>query len=122
MLAADSTLTGCDGCATMTTLDNSIAYSCQALEGFTTRRYAATMMSFETPEWVRDAVFYQIFPDRFAYSQRMRKPSNLEPWDSPPTTYGFKGGDLFGVAEHLDYLAGPGDHCDLFHPCVPVCG
>jgi len=29
---------------------------------------------------------------------------NFEDWDSPPTRNGFKGGDLFGVAEHLDYL------------------
>ena len=26
-------------------------------------------MSPETPGWVRDAVFYQIFPDRFARSE-----------------------------------------------------
>lgn len=62
------------------------------------------MRSSETPDWVSDAVFYQIFPDRFARSERIAGPSNLEPWDSPPTRHGFKGGDLFGVAEHLDYL------------------
>ena len=62
------------------------------------------MMSLETPDWVRDAIFYQIFPDRFARSERVHKPSNLEPWDSPPTVYGFKGGDLLGIAEHLEYL------------------
>jgi len=61
-------------------------------------------MSFQTPEWVKDAVFYQIFPDRFARSPSLPKPRNLEPWDSPPTRYGFKGGDLLGIAEHLDYL------------------
>lgn len=57
-----------------------------------------------TPEWVKDAVFYQIFPDRFARSERVVKPNNLEAWDAPPTSYGFKGGDLLGIAEHLDYL------------------
>lgn len=58
-----------------------------------------------TPDWVQDAVFYQIFPDRFARSKR-NPSANLpfEPWDSPPTVYGFKGGDLYGVAEKLDYL------------------
>jgi cyclomaltodextrinase len=56
------------------------------------------------PDWVRDAVFYQIFPDRFASSVRVPKPGALEPWDSPPTTHGFKGGDLLGIAEHLDEL------------------
>ncbi len=58
----------------------------------------------QTPEWVKDAVFYQVFPDRFARSDRVEKPANLESWDSPPTSHGFKGGDLLGVAEHLDYL------------------
>ena len=62
-------------------------------------------MSVDTPAWVRDAVFYQIFPDRFASSERVPKPGLLEPWDSPPTTHGFKGGDLLGIAEHLDELA-----------------
>ena len=58
----------------------------------------------DPPAWVADAVFYQIFPDRFAKSERVPKPGPLEPWDSPPTFHGFKGGDLLGVAEHLDYL------------------
>lgn len=56
------------------------------------------------PAWVEDAVFYQIFPDRFARSERVHKPNNLEPWDSPPTIHGYKGGDLLGIVEHLDYL------------------
>ncbi|HXQ33486.1 MAG TPA: glycoside hydrolase family 13 protein [Anaerolineales bacterium] len=57
------------------------------------------------PDWVQDAIFYQIFPDRFARSAR--NPNDhliFESWDSPPTTHGFKGGDLYGVAERLDYL------------------
>jgi cyclomaltodextrinase len=62
----------------------------------------------ETPAWVRDAVFYQVFPDRFASSERVPKPGPLEPWDSPPTNYGFKGGDLLGVVEHLDHIAAVG--------------
>jgi cyclomaltodextrinase / maltogenic alpha-amylase / neopullulanase len=56
------------------------------------------------PDWVRDAVFYQIFPDRFASSDRVPKPGPLEGWDEPPTIHGFKGGDLLGIVEHLDYL------------------
>ena len=61
-------------------------------------------MTADTPAWVRDAVFYQIFPDRFAASDRVVKPGVLEAWDAPPTLHGFKGGDLLGVAEHLGYL------------------
>ena len=58
----------------------------------------------QPPDWVADAVFYQIFPDRFARSPRLPKPHNLQPWGSPPTNHGFQGGDLLGVVEHLDYL------------------
>ncbi len=74
-----------------------------------------------TPEWVKDAVFYQIFPDRFAQSQAVLKPSNLEPWDSPPTVYGFKGGDLLGVVEHLDYLQDLGITAIYFTPIFQSC-
>jgi glycosidase len=59
----------------------------------------------QAPPWVKDAVFYQIFPDRFAKSDRVFKPANLQEWDSPPTRHSFKGGDLLGIAENLDYLA-----------------
>jgi neopullulanase len=62
-------------------------------------------MSADAPAWVRDAIFYQVFPDRFAASRRVVKPGPLEPWDTPPTIHGFKGGDLLGIVEHLDYLA-----------------
>jgi len=58
-----------------------------------------------TPDWVQDAIFYQIFPDRFARSARNPNDNlTFEPWDSPPTSHGFKGGDLYGIAERLDYL------------------
>jgi neopullulanase len=74
------------------------------------------MATISTPAWVKDAVFYQIFPDRFARSERVPKPSNLEPWDAPPTPYGFKGGDLLGVVEHLDYLVDLGVNALYFNP------
>lgn len=61
-------------------------------------------MSVDTPAWVRDAVFYHIVPDRFAASDRLPKPGPLEAWDAPPTTHGFKGGDLLGIAERMPYL------------------
>ena len=61
-------------------------------------------MPIDTPDWVRDAVFYEIFPDRFARSERLAPAGPYEPWDTPPTLQGFKGGDLFGVAERLPEL------------------
>ncbi|HUR16231.1 MAG TPA: glycoside hydrolase family 13 protein [Candidatus Limnocylindrales bacterium] len=69
-----------------------------------------------TPEWVSDAVFYQIFPDRFSMSSRVAKPGPLEPWDAPPTFNGFKGGDLLGIAEQLDYLTDLGVNALYLNP------
>lgn len=62
------------------------------------------MSTIRTPNWVKDAVFYQIFPDRFARSEKVPQPARLEPWEAPPTRHGFKGGDLLGIVERLDYL------------------
>ena len=73
-------------------------------------------MAVDTPAWVRDAIFYQIFPDRFASSARVVKPGQLEPWDAPPTVHGFKGGDLLGVVEHLDHLERLGINAVYFNP------
>jgi neopullulanase len=69
-----------------------------------------------TPDWVKDAVFYQIFPDRFAKSDRVHKPANLEPWDSRPTPHGYKGGDLRGVIDKLDHIQSLGANAIYFCP------
>lgn len=74
------------------------------------------MSEFITPEWVHHAVFYQIFPDRFARSRKLVKPNHLEPWDSAPSPYGYKGGDLLGVIEKLDYLVDLGINAIYFNP------
>ena len=57
------------------------------------------------PAWVQDAVFYQIFPDRFANGDLANDPPNVQPWGSPPTLSGFQGGDLQGIRQRLDYLS-----------------
>ena len=62
-------------------------------------------MPIDTPDWVRDAVFYEIFPDRFARSARMTPIGQYEAWDAPPTTHGIKGGDLYGIVDRLAELA-----------------
>ena len=59
------------------------------------------MPEIQTPEWVKDAIFYQIFPDRFAKSDAVPKASGLQSWGAPPTPHGYQGGDLLGMAEHL---------------------
>ena len=70
----------------------------------------------DVPAWARDAVFYQVFPDRFAASPRVPKPGALEPWDAPPTHDGFKGGDLLGIAERLDELMDLGINALYLNP------
>ena len=70
----------------------------------------------QAPAWVKDAVFYQIFPDRFARSERVRKPGNLQPWGSAPTRHGFMGGDLIGIAERMDYLTDLGINALYLNP------
>jgi cyclomaltodextrinase / maltogenic alpha-amylase / neopullulanase len=62
--------------------------------------------SVQTPDWVKEAVFYQIFLDRFARGQKIHHPRgiSLKPWGSSPEEQGFQGGDLYGVIEKLDYL------------------
>ena len=55
------------------------------------------------PQWVRDTVWYQIFPDRFC---RSAASPNHTPWRSGPVTNQERfGGDLAGICEKLDYLA-----------------
>ncbi|HEY8687433.1 MAG TPA: glycoside hydrolase family 13 protein [Chloroflexota bacterium] len=76
----------------------------------------STDRTFQTPSWVQDAIFYQIFPDRFAISSAVPKPANLEDWNEPPTIHGFKGGDLLGVVERLDYLQDLGVNAIYFCP------
>ncbi|NJM98009.1 MAG: glycoside hydrolase family 13 protein [Phormidesmis sp. RL_2_1] len=77
-------------------------------------------MSIQTPDWVKHAVFYQIYPDRFARTTRPALPPEmqvpLESWDSLPTPQGYKGGDLWGIAEQLDYLQNLGITAIYFTP------
>jgi alpha-glucosidase len=65
------------------------------------------------PTWAADAVLYQIFPDRFAragVSDDWPAWSLPAAWDAPVVTRGpeamrqLYGGDLPGIAEHVDHL------------------
>jgi alpha-glucosidase len=77
------------------------------------------LADYHEPTWLRDAVFYQIFPDRFAdgdptnnvrdgaYAYRGR-PVVSRPWGALPrkehASVEFFGGDLQGIAQKLGYL------------------
>ncbi|WP_214103600.1 glycoside hydrolase family 13 protein [Acrocarpospora catenulata] len=82
------------------------------------------------PAWVDDAVIYQIFPDRFARSGRvnLETPSWAVPaaWGDPVVDRGpsaatqFYGGDLYGVADRLDYLVKLGVDVVYLTPVFPA--
>lgn len=60
----------------------------------------------KTPEWVKNTIWYQIFPDRFrAGSSHFKRFKNKEWCEENPMSYNdFFGGDLCGITEKLDYL------------------
>jgi cyclomaltodextrinase len=71
---------------------------------------------FQPPAWVKDAVFYQIFPERFANGDTSNDPDSVELWGGAPTPKNYYGGDLQGVLDHLDYLKTLGITAIYFNP------
>ncbi|GHJ10252.1 alpha-glycosidase [Micromonospora humidisoli] len=83
------------------------------------------------PAWARDALIYQIFPDRFARSAAAdgRTPPDWAvpcDWDTPVVGYGpqtprqFYGGDLDGITERLDHLDRLGVNTVYLTPIFPA--
>ena len=60
------------------------------------------------PSWIKDAIFYQIFPDRFCRSERYKAIGKFVPWDSKPTRENMFGGNLAGIIDKLEYIASLG--------------
>lgn len=72
---------------------------------------------FCAPAWVKDTVWYQIFPERFANGDPSLNPKNTLPWGSvDPTPTSFFGGDFAGIMERLDYLVELGINGIYFTP------
>lgn len=69
-----------------------------------------------TPDWVADAVFYQIFPERFANGDPALDPDGAEPWGGTPTRDNFFGGDLKGITERLDHIQAVGANAIYLTP------
>lgn len=70
----------------------------------------------QTPDWAKNAVFYQIFPERFANGNRGNDPKGVEAWGSKPTYDNFMGGDLEGATQKLPYLKDLGITAVYFNP------
>jgi cyclomaltodextrinase len=68
------------------------------------------------PGWVRDAVFYQIFPERFANGDTSNDPPGTEPWGGTPTSRNYFGGDLRGIIQRLDYISQLGVNAVYLNP------
>lgn len=80
------------------------------------------LADYVQPEWVKEAVFYQIFPERFCngdptndvrdgeYSQSGYPTIHVADWNQPAMPYGqshcldFYGGDLQGILQKIPYL------------------
>ena len=56
------------------------------------------------PDWVYGGVMYQIFPERFNYSDTNSLFEEKVEWGSTPKRLEFQGGDLYGIIDKLDYI------------------
>lgn len=94
---------------------------------------AEVRMSFETPDWAKRVVWYQIFPERFANGDPSNDPPRTVPWKHKwdvPYKGSFEekgsffqyiydrryGGDLQGVKKRLGYLRELGITGIYFNP------
>ena len=68
------------------------------------------------PQWVQDAIFYQIFPERFANGDTSNDPLGVQPWGGVPSPRNFFGGDLQGIIDHLDYISSLGVNTLYLNP------
>lgn len=66
--------------------------------------------------WVSDAIFYQIFPDRFYNGNLKNDPPGVTKWGSSPTRDNFFGGDLEGIKKKLPYLKEIGINAIYLNP------
>lgn len=70
----------------------------------------------QIPDWVANAVFYQIFPDRFFNGNPENDPPGTELWSGKPTRENFFGGDLEGIIQKLDYIKELGCNAIYLNP------
>jgi len=91
------------------------------------------LAGYQAPEWARESVFYQVFPDRFYDGNPHNNvrsgeytyggvPALASAWGQPPLTnwpqsmVEFFGGDLQGIEQKLDYIAELGANALYINP------
>lgn len=70
----------------------------------------------KVPDWVHDAVVYNIFPDSFATSHKHISLESTQMDYNGQAVKGKLGGTLRGVAENVDYLKDLGINCVYVNP------
>ncbi len=85
-------------------------------DGFYEFVYSDPEDYFEVPEWAEGAVWYQIFPDRFAVGHPEKNGHEYAAPESLPTLDSWYGGDLKGIIDHLDDLAAFGAEILYLNP------
>ncbi|MCX7903911.1 MAG: glycoside hydrolase family 13 protein [Caloramator sp.] len=117
------------------TSDNVFYYNQMGVfEHFITEDYDFKIIAdFEKPSWIDEAIFYQIFVDRFyngntendvkdgEYTYRGFSSKKMK-WEDKPGKYevygnlDFFGGDLEGISQKIDYLKGLGVNALYLNP------
>ncbi len=70
--------------------------------------------------WMRNAVFYEIFVDRFFQGDYKKDCSYINlPWGQIPSQNSFAGGDLQGIIDKLDYIESLGVTALYLTPIFP---
>ncbi len=59
---------------------------------------------FIVPNWAKEGIIYQIFPERFENGNEQNDPENVEAWGGKSKPNNFFGGDLDGIIQHLSYI------------------
>ena len=68
------------------------------------------------PDWVHDAVVYNIFPDSFASGRRQLSCQSARTVYDGQTVESLLGGTVNGIRENLDYIRGLGCNCIYLNP------
>ncbi|MBA2175490.1 glycoside hydrolase family 13 protein [Halobacillus locisalis] len=72
---------------------------------------------FTAPEWAKETIWYQIFPERFGNGDPSLDPEGTIAWESEdPKPDSFFGGDFQGVIDHLDHIESLGVNGLYFTP------